>query len=133
MAPAVIEILDELPTLVSGKVDRKGLAARAGRAPTVEPDDAPQTEAEEAVAKIWAEVLGREKVGRGQDFFAMGGHSLLAAQILSKIRTGLQVELPLSSLFGARTVARFAELIEEALIENLEGLSDDEAQQWAAR
>ena len=74
---------------------------------------APRTETEKKVATAWQEVLNREKVGIHDNFFEMGGHSLLAVQMVSRIRQALGVELPLRSLFENPTVAGLAADIEQ--------------------
>jgi non-ribosomal peptide synthetase component F/alpha-ketoglutarate-dependent taurine dioxygenase len=76
--------------------------------------EAPRTTCEERLAGIWAEVLGVARVGRHDDFFALKGHSLLATQVLSRIRDAFDVQLPLRSLFEAPTIAALAERIELA-------------------
>lgn len=84
--------------------------------------------AEAALAGIWKEVLGIERVGVADNFFDPGGHSLLAVQqVQSRIRRILGVDLALPGLFEARTVARMAQLVEQALIEKLDKLSDEQA------
>lgn len=145
MIPSAFFTLDALPLTPSGKVDRLALpdlsvAIAAGA------DDAyvaPRTALEETVAKIWANVLGLERVGVEDDFFALGGHSLLATQVVAQVRTDLAVDLPLHSLFTSPTVASLSEEIvalmgaaegdETAkLVAELEGLSDEEAEQLLA-
>jgi len=76
--------------------------------------EAPRTPCEERVAKIWAEVLGVARIGMHDDFFALKGHSLLATQVLSRIRDAFDVQLPLRSLFESPTLASLAERIELA-------------------
>jgi amino acid adenylation domain-containing protein/FkbH-like protein len=75
---------------------------------------APRTQTEAAVAEIWAAVLKRERVGLHDNFFAIGGHSLLAVVVLSRVRKGFGIELPLTALFEAPTVLALAERIEAA-------------------
>ncbi len=109
MVPAAFRFLAELPLNANGKVDRRALA-RLEAAPEHggEPTGAPRTPTEELLAAIWEEVLGRERVGTGDDFFALGGHSLLATQVIARVRDVLAVELPLRALFEEPTVAGLA-------------------------
>ncbi len=81
---------------------------------------APRTPLEEALAAIWAELLGVERVGVHDDFFQLGGHSLLATQIMSRLLSSFQVELPLASLFETPTVAGLAGAISNCLVEGSE-------------
>jgi phthiocerol/phenolphthiocerol synthesis type-I polyketide synthase E len=90
---------------------------------------APTNEVEEQLAELWQSLLGIRRIGIHDDFFGMGGHSLLATQIVARVRDMFQLELPLQSIFEAPTIARFAELIEAAIIAEIEGISDDEAAQ----
>jgi acyl carrier protein len=106
MLPSTIVLLDALPLTASGKVDR--LALPAPDSPVAEPDRryvAPRTAAERVMAGIWADVLGIERIGVEDDFFAdLGGHSLLGTQVISRARDAFQVELPLARLFETPTV-----------------------------
>jgi phthiocerol/phenolphthiocerol synthesis type-I polyketide synthase E len=89
--------------------------------------EAPSTDAESVIAGMWEELLGIAPIGIHDDFFALGGHSLLATQIVSRCRDELGLELPLKAIFEAPTPARFAALVEEALVAEIAQLSDEEA------
>ncbi|HEX8275798.1 MAG TPA: beta-ketoacyl synthase N-terminal-like domain-containing protein [Longimicrobiaceae bacterium] len=117
------------------------LAPRGAHARHAEPGDAtlhsrpelgneysaPTSEAEEILVGVWQELLGIGEIGVHDDFFHLGGHSLLATQLISRVRDTFQVELPLRAIFEAPTIARLAEVIEEAIIMELESMSDEEA------
>ncbi|BCX68943.1 non-ribosomal peptide synthetase [Pseudomonas izuensis] len=109
MVPAAFVCLEKLPLNANGKVDRKALAARElnWQADTQE-SIAPRNPLEAAVAKVWAEVLGRDSVGVEDNFFTLGGHSLLATQIVARLRAHFKLDLPLRVLFEQPTVALLA-------------------------
>ena len=71
----------------------------------------PRNATEETLCRLWQEVLRRERVGIHDNFFNIGGHSLLAVQVISRIKQAFTIEMPLSVLFAAPTVARMAEHI----------------------
>jgi len=75
---------------------------------------------------IWEETLGVEQVGIHDDFFDLGGQSLMATQMLSRLRATFPIELPLRSVFEATTIAKLAMVVEEMLIEKLEELPDED-------
>jgi amino acid adenylation domain-containing protein len=110
MVPSALVFLDALPLTPNGKVDRRALPVLR----TVRPEAAerPRTATEAAVAGIWADLLGLSQVGVSEDFFELGGYSLLAARLVARIEDFCHVTLPLRTLFEARTVARLAALID---------------------
>ncbi len=114
MVPAVLVLLPALPLTASGKVDRAALARLDAGMPAKPEEDgeAPRTPVEEVLAGIWGELLRVDRVGRNDDFFQLGGHSLLVAQALSRIRQALGIEVPLVELFKKPTVAELAGWIE---------------------
>ncbi|MEG4028408.1 MULTISPECIES: amino acid adenylation domain-containing protein [unclassified Microcoleus] len=113
MVPSALVVIKALPLTANGKIDRRALPApEAARADLADTFVAPSTPIEKMLAEIWAELLGLEKVGIYDNFFDLGGHSLLITQLLAKVREIFQVELPLRVLFEAPTVAGLAEKIE---------------------
>lgn len=88
---------------------------------------APEHEIEHSLVAIWGELLGIEQIGIYDNFFDLGGHSIIATQLVSRLREMFPVELPLSCLFEAPTVADLARLIEELLLEKIESLSEEDA------
>ncbi|HEX7242949.1 MAG TPA: amino acid adenylation domain-containing protein, partial [Longimicrobiaceae bacterium] len=108
MVPSALVSLEAIPLTANGKVDRAALPAPEGASASAAAYVAPRTPEEEALAAIWAEVLGVERVGVHQDFFEAGGHSLLVIRVVSRVRERFRVDLPLSVLFDAPTVAGLA-------------------------
>ena len=115
MVPSAFEVMESLPVTPSGKVDRRALPAPSSRCADKDSYVAPRSRIEATVAKIWAEVLGMDRVGIYDNFFSSGGHSLIAAQVMSRIRRDVGIELPLRSLFECPTVAALAERLEIVL------------------
>lgn len=111
LVPDTVVVLDALPTTSTGKVDRTALPEPPTTTPSA-PADPPRTATERAVATIWATVLDRSDVDRTADFFAIGGHSLIAAHVLAAVRDRLGVTMPMRTLFTAPTVAAFAAAID---------------------
>jgi amino acid adenylation domain-containing protein len=141
MVPSAFVRLDAIPLTPNGKIDRRALPV-PGQADLEKSFVAPRTPVEERLASIWTEVLHREPIGIYDNFFELGGHSLLATQVISRISEALSVAIPLRSLFETPTVAGLAEIITlqltvahdemAELLTELEGLSDEEAQQILA-
>ncbi|HET7460922.1 MAG TPA: amino acid adenylation domain-containing protein, partial [Longimicrobium sp.] len=114
MVPAAYVWMEAYPQTPNGKVDRRALPAPEGDAYAARAYEAPVGETEQALAGIWAEVLGAERVGRRDDFFELGGHSLLAVQVISRVRQALSVEAGLGDLFLRPVLADFARGLETA-------------------
>ena len=115
MIPALFIGVDAIPLSPNGKVDRAALAALEGARLGGDAAGAgPRTLIEEVVAGRFAEVLGLPRVGMEDDFFALGGHSLLGTRFIAALRAATLVDLPLRALFEAPTASGLAARIEEA-------------------
>lgn len=112
MIPSAIVPLEALPLTPNGKLDREALPA-PGPAPE-ESRRGPRTPVEEGLAALWAEVLGHARIGVDDDFFDLGGHSLLLTQVAARIRAAFQVDLPVRALFDNPSIARLAVAVEQA-------------------
>jgi len=113
MLPSAFVVLPEIPRTPSGKLDRHSLPPPedGARPETGEPFAAPRTPAEEALARIWAEVLGAERVGVHDDFFVLGGDSILSLQVIGRAAAaGLRLDPRM--IFAHPTVAELAALAE---------------------
>jgi amino acid adenylation domain-containing protein len=133
MVPDQFVRIDALPLNASGKLDRAALPApSAENALASEQFAAPETPAQQRLAEIIVEVLGRGPVGIDDNFFLLGGHSLLGTQVVLRAGEAFGVDITLRHLFQAPTVRTLATLIEELLLEMLEAMSDDEASARAA-
>lgn len=129
MVPAAFVQLPILPRTPNGKIDRRALP---------EPDDArlapetayfpPETVVEQIIAAHWQELFRVENIGIYDDFFDLGGNSLLGTQLISRLRNVYPLTLSLSQLFDAPTIAGVSSLIEELLIAKIEKMSEEEAQ-----
>ncbi|HEU0052834.1 MAG TPA: amino acid adenylation domain-containing protein, partial [Longimicrobium sp.] len=114
MIPAAFVRLDAFPITPNGKLDRRALPAPDADAFAARAYEAPLGETEIAVAEIWSELLGVERVGRGDHFFELGGHSLLAVRVISRVRQVLGAEVALADLFERPALADFARAIQDA-------------------
>ncbi|GAA1300727.1 hypothetical protein Psi02_27620 [Planotetraspora silvatica] len=129
MVPSAWVFLDVLPLTRHGKVDRAALPA-PGPATAGTPTP-PRTDAEHLVADVFGEVLGVEGVGALDDFFAIGGHSLLAARVTARLTAITGVTVPIRAVFEGTTVERLARTVEDLVVAELTELSDEEAARLA--
>jgi acyl carrier protein len=137
MVPALFVRLEAFPLTASGKIDRRALPAPERRRDDVSLCVPPRNGIEAAIADVWRELLGLPELGVHDDFFDLGGHSLLGTRVLSRLRGAFGIDLPAAALFRAPTVARLATLVVQRraegegvaeLLAAVEGLSDDEVQ-----
>lgn len=123
MVPSRVEWYDSFPQMPNGKIDRKALAAGPVRA-TARTQPASRRasggseagspdELEAQAARIWKEVLGADRIMLTDNFFEVGGHSLLAIQVLARVKEWLGIEVPLRVMFETPTLADFVRAIEE--------------------
>lgn len=126
MMPSTFVVLDALPLTPNGKIDRLALPEIGDRAFEETAFIEPQTPIQQELAEIWTDVLKLEKVGIHQNFFNLGGHSLMAAQLISRVRSHFGVELALCDFFAAPNIQNLAELIEEAILANADSNRIDE-------
>jgi pristinamycin I synthase 3 and 4 len=104
MVPEAIVVMDAWPVTPNGKLDRSALPLpESGMEPQ---GRAPRKPEEELLCAIFAEVLGRENITTDANFFDLGGHSLIAAQLVSRVRASFDVELPIRAIFEAPTVSQ---------------------------
>ncbi|MFI9451987.1 amino acid adenylation domain-containing protein [Amycolatopsis sp. NPDC052450] len=112
--PSSITVLAELPFNASGKLDRAALPAPDGPRTEAGGADGPSTPLEKALAEVWAEVLGAERVGVHEDFFDLGGHSLTMLRVVARAGRAVGREIPLRLLFRNPTVASLATALDAA-------------------
>jgi acyl carrier protein len=129
MLPSLFVRLDALPLGPNGKLCRRAL-------PDPDPDNilreedfsAPRTEVERRVAALMAPLVGLERVGVDEHFFLLGGHSLLGAQLIARIRDVFGIQMSLRTLFDAPTVAKLSAEITRLLIERVSAMSEEAAE-----
>ena len=144
MVPAAFELIDALPLMPNGKIDRRALPGSQAPAVVNNTFVAPVTPIEELLASAWREVLRVSRVGVHDNFFDLGGHSLLAAKIVSNVRDVLDVQFAMVDVFQAPTVRSLAELLYPRvaeresqsdlamLLEEIGAMSEAEAQRYLA-
>lgn len=130
MVPSLFVPVLSFPRLPNGKLDRASLPS-PGAEPSSPPAAGPGTASEELVHEIWCEVLGRNGIGIDDDFFAVGGHSLLGTKVVARICSAVGVDLPLNALFTTRSVRALALVVEERLAAEIDLLTDEEAERIA--
>ena len=130
MIPSVFINLEALPLLPNGKVNRRALPAPDSSRPELRrPFAAPENPTQSRLVQLWMNVLALDRVGINDDFFELGGDSILATRLVSRVRRTFGVELPLRELFWKPTVSELAPVVEELVIEQLENLSEEQAEQ----
>ncbi len=145
MLPSVLETIAALPIMPNGKTDRRALPKPRQLQPEAfESFVAPRTLTEALLASAWCDALKLERVGVHDNFFELGGHSLLAARVVSNLRHSMNLELTMVDVLRSPTIAELAALLDQRgageetesdlalLLQELAGLSDEEAQQRLA-
>ena len=130
MLPVAFVCLETLPLTPNGKIDRNALPSPEEPAATTN-YIAPRSSVEMVLADIWSEVLHLKQVSISDNFFELGGNSLLAVQVRSRVQNAFEIKFPLRTLFERPTIIESAEVVEEKLIEEIEQLSEEEAQRLA--
>jgi amino acid adenylation domain-containing protein len=115
MVPAAYVRMERLPLTANGKLDRKSLPAPEADAYAARVYEEPRSETERVLAGIWAELLMVERVGIHDNFFMIGGHSLKAARVVTRINESFNVDIPLRRMFELPTIAQLAEAIDQAV------------------
>ncbi|WP_237577391.1 non-ribosomal peptide synthetase, partial [Mycetohabitans sp. B5] len=124
MVPAAFVRLDALPLTPNGKLDRRALPEPDADALAHQAYEAPQGELETTLATIWAQLLGVERVGRHDSFFALGGHSLLVVRLMNRVGALLGADVPLTALFASPTLAAFASVVSTQLNQQVNALPE---------
>lgn len=125
MVPSAIVVLDALPLNSSGKVDRRRLPVPDVPVSVPAERVLPRTRRERTLAGIWCRLLGLDEVGVHDNFFALGGHSILVVQLVWEITNAFGVEIPVRAVFDAPTVAALAPIVEEAMLAALAERTED--------
>ncbi len=125
LVPDTVVLVDALPLTLNGKLDTAALPEPAPA--TARAHVAPRTDAEQLVTQLWQEVLGLPRVGALDDFFELGGDSLLVTRVVARIRAAVGLDVPIRDAFELSTAAALAARVEELLVAEIEALSEDEA------
>ena len=145
MIPSAFMFLEALP-LTNGKLDRKVLPTPDYTRPEIsQPYQSARSEVEQNLAGIWAEVLCLDRVGIHDNFFDLGGHSIAASRVITRVAQTFQLELPVNVLFDSPTVAEMAAVVTthqgktlggeelDRILTELESVSEKEAQRLVAK
>lgn len=129
MIPGAFIKVDALPQTSNGKLDKAALPKPfTDDAPTLSPYREPDTPTERRVAEIVTKVLNTGRVGADDNFFLIGGHSLLGTQVVLQVRRAFDVDLTLRHLFKAPTVASLSACVEQLIVQKIASMSEEEAQ-----
>ena len=133
MVPSSFVLLDALPLTTNGKVNRLALPTPDTTRGSLNTYISPRTPTEKVLARVWCDILGVDQIGIQDNFFEVGGHSLLAAQISFRLQRIFQIALPLRLLFEKNTIVTLAIAIEEIIakqvISKIASMTEEEAQQ----
>ncbi|HEV3096663.1 MAG TPA: phosphopantetheine-binding protein, partial [Candidatus Dormibacteraeota bacterium] len=132
MVPAMMVAMPALPVTTNGKVDRRALPAPEAARAAQDDETQPRTLIEARVSEMVSALLQVDRVAGDENFFMLGGHSLMGAQLLVQVHETFGVELPLRTLFEVPTVSGLSLEIEQRLAADLEALTDDEAERLLA-
>jgi hypothetical protein len=126
MIPAAFVTLDTFPKTSNGKINYRALPAPTLQTPDTAHYEAPRTPIEETLAGLFSNLTSVSRVGLYDNFFQLGGHSLLITQLASRIQSIFEVELSLRALFENPTIVDMAIMVEEKMLEKIEALNEDE-------
>ncbi len=113
MVPSIFVFLDQMPLTPNGKIDRNKLLIKDIDCAFTKQYVPPRNETEAILIQIWSEILGPCQIGIHDDFFEMGGHSILTVQVIRKINTEFNLNIPVTQFFKQPTVARLADIIDK--------------------
>ena len=121
MVPSNFKYLDEMPLTKNGKIDKKTL--RSFNTEQLELETAyvaPRNEVDELIEGVWKDVLRLNKIGIHDNFIALGGHSLAAIRVTSRINEELEMEIPLNKVFNLPTIEEYSNYLEKIMVELLD-------------
>ena len=116
MMPMTFNVLDELPVTSTGKIDRNALSSlMTGHQQPRRPFVKPQTNMEKLLGEIWQDIFSIEEIGIDDNFFEIGGHSILATQMLTRLKSALDLEIPIYMAFDFPSIRELAKELEARL------------------